>query len=169
MNNNLFGGNPDVKMQDEMSEKIETHSKVILTVVERLKNSESNLDLVNEKLELLDHNSVKNFKKVFSEIKGLREEIRDMRHDIDVIKEFNAKASKQIRLMTTVDEVKRLEKYIDLWNPMEFVTRQEIDKFRDGIIDDLSLIVRDFMREDRVKKKSDDSVKNRDAGVEEGE
>jgi len=158
MTSNIFG-NKEPPVPEAMNEKIETHSKVILTIIERLKNSENNLDLINEKLELLDHNSVKNFKRVFNEIKAVREEIRDLKHEVDVIKEFDHKASKQIRLMSTVDEVKKLEKYIDLWNPMEFVTRQELDTFREKLVGELSLVIEDFMREDRKRRKEEDLSK----------
>jgi len=62
--NNIFGGGkPDEKKQAEVFDKVDTHSKALLTLVQRQKDLESSLDLIHEKFELLDHSSIKNSKK----------------------------------------------------------------------------------------------------------
>lgn len=146
MGSNIFSGGDEQKKQAEFKEKVDVHSKAILTVVERQKNLESSFDLVNEKIELLDHNSIKQFKKFNTDLKSLREDIRNIKHDIVHIKEFNLKISKQFRLVSTKDEVQKLEKYIDLWNPMDFVTRQELDDYREKMKSDFEKIIKGFLK-----------------------
>ena len=62
MGNSIFGDSKD--QNAESFAKIDTHSKAILTVTQRQKDLESKLDLIDEKIELLDHNSIANIKKL---------------------------------------------------------------------------------------------------------
>ena len=57
MSSNIFGGGNE-KEQAKFNDTVETHSKALLTVVQRQKDMESSLDLLEEKLELYDHFSL---------------------------------------------------------------------------------------------------------------
>jgi len=83
------------------------------------------------------------------EIKNLKGELRDIKHEIKDIKEFNGKVTKQLKLMTTKDEVTKLEKYIDLWNPMDFVTRDELKEAHEKTIEELRSIIETFLTDDK--------------------
>ncbi len=143
MSNNIFG-NSD-KNQTEFKDKVETHSKAILTVIQQQKDIESNVDLLDEKIRLLDHNAIKNFKKLFDEIRNIKIDIRDIKSDMEDLREFNKKVTKQLRMTASTDEVKRLEKYIDLWNPMDFVTREEFNEHNEELKNDLEELITNFM------------------------
>ena len=143
MPTNIFSG--DDKNKKEFSDKIDTHSQALLSMTQRQKDLELKIDLADEKIELLDHNSISNFKKISADIKSLRTDILSLRHDINSIKEFNMRVSKQLRIMTTKDEVAKLEKYIDLWNPIEFLTREEHDKSKEEFIGILTKIIEEFL------------------------
>jgi hypothetical protein len=134
---------PEVQMQ----EKVDSHTKTILTVVERQKDLESSMDLMSEKLELQDHNNIKNFKSLFSDIKQIREELREIKNDINTIKEFNSRLAKQLRIVATKSEVQKLEKYIDFWNPIGFTTREELEQSRIKTIEEIKKIVENFVQE----------------------
>ncbi|MFW6286277.1 MAG: hypothetical protein ACOC16_04115 [Nanoarchaeota archaeon] len=145
MVSNIFGNGND-KLQTEFKEKVDTQSKAILTVFEKQKDVESSVDLLKEKLDLLDHNSIKNIKKIFNDIKSIRGELRELKSDINEIKEFNTKVQKQLNITASKDDVNKLDKYIDLWQPMDFVTRTELEQFRKKITKDLEKIVERFMK-----------------------
>ena len=146
MTTNIFGGN--VKPNEEFQEKVDTHTKTILSIIQRQKDLESNMQSIMEKLEMLDHNHIKTSKVTHVDIKSLREDIKEVKSELSSIKEFNDKISKQIRLMTTKDEVAKLEKYIDLWNPMEFVTRQELDNYSEKVKKELAKTIEEFLKKD---------------------
>lgn len=143
---NIFGGANDAKKQDEVNDKVNIHSKAILNLVERQKNLEATGDLISEKIEMLDHNSMKEFKEIHSDMKNMRDDIRDLKQEIALIKDFNSKTNKQFKLMSPKDDVMKLEKYIDLWNPMDFVSRDELELFREKIKEDLINIVEGFLK-----------------------
>lgn len=147
MASNIFG-NSSEKLQTEVKDKVDTHSKAILTVVEHQKDIESTVDLLSEKFDMLDQNSIKDFRKIFNDMKAIRTDLRDLKQEIEGIKEFNSKMTKQIKLMSTRDEVDKLEKYIDLWNPMGFVTRDELEENRKKIVGELKGIIEEFMKEE---------------------
>jgi len=127
MANNIFGGSKDSK-KEEMQNKADSQSKAVLNLFQRQKDIESSLDLLGEKIELVDHNTINNFKKSFADIKELRENIREIKQELETLKEFNSKLSKQLKIIATKDEVSKLEKYIDFWEPMGFVTREEMQE-----------------------------------------
>lgn len=150
MSSSLFGGD-DKNFQQTFKEKVDVQSKSILAVISRLKDSENSLDIMSEKIEMLDHNAVANFKKISNDIKSLRQDIRDINEHIAEIKEFNQRMSKQIKLMATNDEVIKLEKYIDLWDPMQFVTKEELEASQKKFIEGLKKVIEDFLEDDEKK------------------
>lgn len=145
MANNIFGGAE--KHPDEFKEKVDTHSKALLSVTQRQKDLESSIDLLSEKLELLDHNAVKNFRKLTQDLKEVRDDMKELKTEIEGMKEFNGKVAKQMKLMSTKDEVNKLEKYIDLWDPMNFLTRGEMEEFRVKIKKDFEEIIEKFLKD----------------------
>lgn len=126
MSGNLFGSG-DEKNKEFVS-KVDTHSKTLVTIIQRQKDIESLLENIHEKIELIDHNAVSDFKKVFKKSKTLSDEITDLKSEFKKMQEYQEKLSKQLKLFSTIDEVKKLEKYVDLWDPMQFVSRDEFDK-----------------------------------------
>ena len=141
-----FGGDGSNQSQ-ELQSKVEIHSKSIVSVVERQKDLENKIDIIDEKIELLDHNSIREIKKVANDIKHLRDEIHDIKADMEEIKEFQLKVKKQFKISVTKDEVKKLERYIDLWNPMQFATREELLDLKESIISHLKTDIENFLYE----------------------
>ena len=90
-----------------------------------LEEKTSNL---NKKFEVLERNLLENLKKfnnnfhsLDTEFIGVKREINDLRQKLDlVIKELKMSAGK--------DELNTLKKYLDLWNPSQFATREEVEK-----------------------------------------
>lgn len=146
MSSNIFNSGTN-KEKTEFKDKVDTHSKAILTVVERQKDLENSLDIVNEKMELIDHNSIKNFKKIFNDINVIRTDLRDLKEEIIDIKDYNSKITKQLKLMSTKDEVTKLEKYIDLWDPMNFATKDDLEKISQNTVKELKKILHEFLKE----------------------
>ena len=146
MSNSIFS-NSDKKTGGDFQEKVDTHSKTLVNIIQRQKDLESSLDLFNEKIELLDHNSVKNFKNIFDDVREIKSDFRDLKQEVQHLKDFNEKVTKQLRLFSAKDDVAKLEKYIDLWNPMDFVTREELREHREKMKEDLIKIIEKFLEE----------------------
>ena len=146
----------------DLQSKVDVHSKSLVSVVERQKDLENKIDVIDEKIELLDHNTIREIKKIAVSIKHLRDEIHDIKQDIEVVQEFQSKVKKQFKISATKDEVQKLERYIDLWNPMNFATKDEVLEMRDKIIEHLSDDIQKFLRNESKDKKDEEAKKASD-------
>ncbi|MCH8519205.1 MAG: hypothetical protein LAT82_00430 [Nanoarchaeota archaeon] len=142
-----FGSDSSTANQDLLS-KVDTHSKALVSIVERQKDLESKVEIVDEKIELLDHNIIKEIRTLSQDIKHLRDEIHDMKHNIELFQEFQSKVKKQFKITANHDEVQKLERYIDLWNPMQFATREELLDMKENIINFLADKIEEFLEDE---------------------
>ena len=138
----------DSTPNQDLLQKVDTHSKALVGIIERQKDLESKVEIVDEKIELLDHNIIKEIRTLNQDIKHLRDEMHDMKHTIDLFQEFQSKVKKQFKITATHDEVQKLERYIDLWNPMQFATREELLDMKENIINFLADKIEEFLEDE---------------------
>lgn len=152
-----FGSNSHEISTQEIMTKVDTHSKALVSIVERQKDLEGKVEITGDKIEMLDHNIIKELRSINQDIKHLRDEIHDLKHEMEMIKEFESKVKRQFKIVTTKDEVQRLERYIDLWNPMQFATKSELIDIRDDIITHITQEIEKFLHEDESISNSSSS------------
>lgn len=95
-------------------------------IIGRLRINESRIANLRERLVVTDNNVVEEFRRMSEQIKELNTELKQVKADMfrlketlkDVIKEMNSFASSQ--------ELKVLERYINTWNPLNFMTEKEV-------------------------------------------
>jgi hypothetical protein len=99
---------------------------VLTNVVRRLRMLEESHANVRKKIELEQENNLNELKKLhansrdgFSEIDALKKEIRLLKEDLRKIILELQQTAKQ-------DKVLFLEKYLQLWEPVKFVTKKEV-------------------------------------------
>lgn len=158
MSNSIFGES-NKKNNQEFQSKVDTHSKTLITITQRQKDIENSLENLSEKINMVDHNTVEDIKQINNEIKQLKDEVNDIHSEIKKIKEFNEKVSKQFNYFATKDDVQKLEKYIDLWEPLNFVTRDEMKKSQDEIVQKLTSVVEKALDDDNSQEKSKSNSK----------
>lgn len=94
----------------------------------RLRINESRLSNLRERLLVTDTNTISEFKKVSSEMRDINSDIKSIKHDLIKIQETLRDVVREMNNFARVQEIKVLEKYINMWNPLNFVTQQELDK-----------------------------------------
>lgn len=94
----------------------------------RIKLLEDRLGNLGERVELIDKNLISYHKSLTSEIRTINSDIKDLNAKLFELNEKLDIVVRELRNMTTRDEVKALEKYITLWNPMNFITRDQIER-----------------------------------------
>ncbi len=95
-------------------------------MIGRLRINESRIANLRERLVVTDNNMIEEFRRMSEQIKELNLELRQAKGEVfklretlkDVIKEMNSFASSQ--------ELKVLERYINTWNPLNFMTEKEV-------------------------------------------
>jgi hypothetical protein len=99
----------------------------------RLRLLEEGLGNMKKFFQVNEENMISKHKHYSSEIKTITSDIFDIRKEVMQIKEKFVLVVKELQNLARKDDVKVLERYINLWNPVKFVSQNEIE----GIIDDV--------------------------------
>ena len=106
----------------------EENFNLIFEVNNRLRVLESKHNLLREKTLIINENMLEQYKKISQEIKLINEDIKDLKKDLQTIKETTKHVVSEMEAFARKDSLKILEKYINMWNPLHFVTEQEVIK-----------------------------------------
>lgn len=101
----------------------------------RLRSLEEGYINLRKKVQVSDQNMLSSNKKLAEEIKTINADVLDMKHEIADVKEKMLEVIKELKSSAKDEDVKVLEKYIELWQPLNFVTRNEVKKIVKEILD----------------------------------
>jgi len=101
-------------------------------LIRRIRILEERNSNLNRKVELIERNLIEETKKEHQEIKTINSEVLDIQKQLSDIKSKIGLIVREIQLSSKKDEFNSLKKYVEVWNPAEFVTRNEV---RNLIID----------------------------------
>ncbi|PIN77685.1 hypothetical protein COV16_06605 [Candidatus Woesearchaeota archaeon CG10_big_fil_rev_8_21_14_0_10_34_8] len=124
-----FGHNdPAPVMGADITGQMRDFSRRLRILEERYSNQRKNV-------QVMQHN-------MLSEHKKLQEQMRSMQKDFDSLKKQIYEIQQQFDLIGSElretakrEDVVVLEKYINLWEPINFVTRKEVEKLINFILD----------------------------------
>ncbi len=111
----------------------------------RIRILEGKYNLYGERLLVVNKNMIEEYKKLLRQMKVIGEELVSLKTDMDVIKENLKEINREMQFFAKKENVKLLEKYINMWNPLNFVTEKELNKTVEEAIE-------------RMRKKSPDSI-----------
>lgn len=92
----------------------------------RIRVLENKYSLFGERLLIINQNMIEEYKTLLRKIKTFESEFMDIKKDLFNIKEIISGLTKEMRLFAKKDSLQVLEKYINLWNPMNFVTEKDV-------------------------------------------
>ena len=92
----------------------------------RIRVLEEKYTLFGERILIINKNMIEEYKKTIRGMKNMETELKDLKNDIVHIKDILKDITKEMSLFAKKDSLKVLEKYINLWNPMKFVTEEEV-------------------------------------------
>jgi len=93
----------------------------------RLKILEESITNIRRALQVTEENMLGKNKIFAMEIRTLTSDIGDIKKEISEIKEKIVEIVNELKESAKRDEVKVLEKYINFWNPVKFVTQNEVE------------------------------------------
>ena len=109
-------------------------SGTVLDIAARVKLLEQKTDNLRGHLELLDNSLIEKHKSVISELRDAEDGMRSLRADIDALKDMTDRIAKRMEALASKEEVKVLERYVELWQPLQFVTRAEVKTIVQSIL-----------------------------------
>ena len=106
----------------------------------RLMVLEKSFTNIRGSLQVTEQNMLSKNKLFSTDIRTLTSDIRDIKKEISEIKEKILELVGELKTNAKRDEVKVLEKYINFWNPVKFVTQNEVE-----------VIVKDILKKEKEK------------------
>ena len=127
-----------------------TGADIVVELTNRLRVLESKQSLLNERLLIVNQNMIEEYKKLVKDIRDLEAEIRDSKNNMQNIKNILKHLTEEASTFARKDEIKLLEKYIKLWNPLNFVTETDMK----------NVIERELIKQGLIKRKHHHEAKS---------
>jgi hypothetical protein len=103
-------------------------TNIVMDIGARIRVLENKYRTMNENLLIINQNMIEEYKKTIAEMKAIDSEMKIVKQDVLNTKDAIKKMVKEMEIFARKDELKVLEKYINLWNPVEFITQEDFDK-----------------------------------------
>ncbi|MBT6995084.1 hypothetical protein HN865_02310 [Candidatus Woesearchaeota archaeon] len=92
----------------------------------RIRILEGKYNLTRERMLLINQNMIDHYKTLNEEIRTVKKDLKEIKEIMETIKETNASMIKEMSFFARKDQLKVLEKYINMWNPLNFITKEEV-------------------------------------------
>ncbi len=122
----LFPTKPSPQMPDVsgMTEQVNAMSA-------RIRIGEERFSELRKKMLVIEQNMLSNNKKAMTEIKALQTDIMEMRRTIQAVEDKIITIIKELRLAARKEDVDVLKRYLEIWDPVKFVTNEQVEKIID--------------------------------------
>ena len=97
----------------------------------RLGLVEEKLNNLNKKFEVLEKNMLDNFRNTNSDLRSSDSEVLEVKREVDGIKQNLDLVIKELKMTAGKDELNTIKRYLDIWNPVKFVTENQVEKIID--------------------------------------
>ena len=106
----------------------------INTLSRRLRLLEEGFTNLRRFFQVTEENMIAKNKHFNAEIKTLTSDITEIRKENQELKDKLILVIRELQTVARKEEVKVLEKYINLWNPIKFVTQNEIEQIINEVL-----------------------------------
>ena len=107
----------------------------INTLSRRLRLLEEGFTNLRRFFQITEENIISKNKHYSAEIKTLASDINEIRKEIQELKDKLILVIRELQTVARKEEVKVLEKYINLWNPIKFVSQNEVEQIVNEILE----------------------------------
>jgi hypothetical protein len=109
-----------------MEQPQENQNAIINNLDTRLRIIEGKYNLTRERLLSVNQNTIDHYKKITLDIKLINDDVKEIKENLSSLKKTIKNLIKELNLFARKDQVRVLEKYINLWNPLNFITEEEV-------------------------------------------
>ncbi len=107
----------------------------INTLSRRLRLLEEGFTNLRRFFQVTEENMMAKHKHFSAEIKTITSDIMEIRKEIQELRDKLLLVIKELQTTARKEEVKVLEKYINLWNPIKFVTQNEVEQIINDVLE----------------------------------
>lgn len=101
-------------------------SRNVSDVERRLRILEERYANLRRKTQLLDQNMLENDRRLSTELKSLQETMNSLKFGVQEMTEKLVLFNAEFDNLAKKRDAQVIEKYLDMWQPMQFVTREEL-------------------------------------------
>jgi len=95
-------------------------------IIGRLRINEARLANLRERLIVTDNNMIEEFRRISGQLKDLDAELKQAKNEMFKVREALKDVIKEMSSFASSQELKVLERYINTWNPLNFMTEKEV-------------------------------------------
>lgn len=100
----------------------------ITNIGSRLKLLESRQNDLNRRIEVTDKNMLNRRRIVSDEIKVINSDILELKRQINQLTNKLDMVIEEIKKLAAKEDIETIRKYVDMWEPVNFATRNEVEK-----------------------------------------
>ena len=105
------------------------------SISRRLRLLEESVTNLRRFFQITEENILSKNKYTTAEFKTVQSDIQEIRKEMHEVKEKFIHVVMELQTVARKEEVKVLEKYINLWNPIKFVTQNEVERIVNEILE----------------------------------
>jgi len=105
------------------------------TMAARLRISEQRYSEMRKKMLFVEQNMLSNHKRAMTEIKSVQSDILEIKRTIQAVEDKIIIIIKELRLTARKEDVDVMKRYLELWNPVKFVSHDQVIKIIDEKLD----------------------------------
>lgn len=93
-----------------------------------IKGLESKVNNLLRQVDVFKNDYIKKNQDLKKEVKALNEELLDLKREQDAFGQKMDLVVKELRQTAGIEQVSVLKRYVDLWNPLNFVTQRDVER-----------------------------------------
>lgn len=132
----LFPNQPNIqdhvakhKGENKQTEETAFVGSQLNNVATRLKILEERYSTLRKKTQTVEHNIISVEKNHYDDLRILNDNMAEIRHKMRDIIEKVSLLSDEVHNFASRNDLQVLEKYVNYWEPVDFVTRKEVNNF----------------------------------------
>ncbi len=114
------------KTYQKMPQQTQSQNDVLVDLNMRIRILEEKQNIIRERLLVINQNMIDEYKRLVREVKTINSDIGELKEDISNIKDITKNVIRDMQKFAKKDSVNVLEKYIKMWNPLNFMTEDEV-------------------------------------------
>lgn len=103
-------------------------TKQLDEIMRRLKLIEERYSGARKKSQFTEQNMLKDTKEIFEDMSLLNNTVSELKGEISELNEKLSKLTEEVKSSAKKDELNVLSKYLDFWQPLEFLSRAEAER-----------------------------------------
>jgi hypothetical protein len=115
-------------------------SGLVKDLMRRVRVLEERYSSIRKNIQVNEQNMLSINKSLMTEMRTINMEITDLKQSIHTIREELQLMVRELKETVKKDEIKVLEKYIQLWEPLNFVSHDEMERYISSRLENKSFI-----------------------------